>query len=214
MFQQTAAAPRLKAGRPAPGELRRPGERVRRRRSTGRARALGAVLALVIGLALAGCGGGSDDASGVASVGDGGAGVASASPAAELSEDERRLKFAECLRGQGLDVPDPEPGQRGPRFNFGEDVDPQQVRAAAEACREFAPNGGEGVQLDPEQVEAVRELAKCMRENGVPDFPDPAADGRIQLGQGDIDPQDPAVRAAFEKCQEFMPNLGRRGGGS
>nr|MDT0659999.1 hypothetical protein [Micromonospora sp. DSM 115978] len=199
--------------RPA-GGVSAPGRTRGRRRRRIRARESALALGLTVGLALTGCGGGSADGTGVASVGEGGAAAASASPAAELSEDDRRLKFAECLRGQGLDVPDPEPGAAGPRFNFGDDVDPQQVRAAAEACREFAPNGGEGVQLDPEQVETVRELAKCMRANGVPDFPDPSADGRIPFGQSQIDPQDPTVRAAFEKCQEHMPNLGRRDGGS
>lgn len=170
-------------------------------------------LPVVAALALSGCQSGSDDDSGVASAGGGGA-QPSLSAAAGMSDEQRQLKFTACLREQGLDVPDPQPGQKGPRFNGGSDVDPAKVQAALQQCREYAPNGGQPRQLDAGQVEQVRKLARCMRENGVPNFPDPAADGRIQPGLADIDLKDPAVRTAFDKCRESMPNLGQRRGTS
>ncbi|WKU02693.1 hypothetical protein [Micromonospora sp. HUAS LYJ1] len=171
-------------------------------------------LPVVAALALSGCQSGGDDDPGVASAGGGGDTTPSLSAAAGMSDEERQLKFTACLREQGLDVPDPQPGQNGPRFNFGGDVDPAKVQAALQQCREYAPNGGQPRQLDAGQVEQVRKLARCMRENGVPNFPDPSADGRIQPGRADIDLKDPAVRTAFDKCRETVPNLGERRGTS
>jgi hypothetical protein len=56
--------------------------------------------------------------------------------------------------------------------------DMAKIDAAQEACREFAPFGGDGTAPapDPEMEENMRKFAQCMRDNGVPDFPDP--DGR------------------------------------
>ncbi|WP_244367244.1 hypothetical protein [Micromonospora echinofusca] len=177
-----------------------------------RGRLTGVLLALplVAALGLAACGGDDRDDGGVATAG--GDGAKPTLTAVALSDEERRIRFTSCLREEGLDVPDPEPGQNGPRFNFGADVDPAKVEAALQACREFAPNGGQPRQLNAEQIEQVRKLARCMRENGVPHFPDPEADGRIQPGKAGIDRKDPAVRAAFDKCRESLPNLGDRRG--
>jgi hypothetical protein len=44
------------------------------------------------------------------------------------------------------------------------------------------------------------EFSKCVRENGVEDFPDPNADGII-LYYGD----DPDLPAASEKCDHLLP---------
>lgn len=46
--------------------------------------------------------------------------------------------------------------------------------------------------------------AKCMRSNGVPNFPDPSAGGGFAV-RGGFDPQSPAVNAARAKCRQLMP---------
>lgn len=51
-----------------------------------------------------------------------------------------------------------------------------------------------------ELLEERRESARCMRENGVEDFPDPDANGHI-LYYGD----DPDMESASEKCDELQP---------
>ena len=51
-----------------------------------------------------------------------------------------------------------------------------------------------------ELLEERRESARCMRENGVEDFPDPDANGYI-LYYGD----DPDMKSASEKCDELQP---------
>ena len=57
-------------------------------------------------------------------------------------------------------------------------------------------------------AQAVK-YSQCMRENGVPDFPDPQPNGSIQLGRDKsgkgIGPGDPAFDKAEEKCSQFMP---------
>jgi hypothetical protein len=60
--------------------------------------------------------------------------------------------------------------------------------------------------------EAALEFSQCMRDNGVPDFPDPSfteGGGGIIVGGPDgegpgFDPQSDEVRAAFEACGEIL----------
>jgi hypothetical protein len=110
------------------------------------------------------------------------------------------------MRANG--VPDfPDPDAEG-RFSEGEhDSDDPGLRAAQEACRNLAP-GGEHQNLgDPAFVEQMREFSQCMRENGVPDFPDPDAEGRLR-GAGHEQQGDPKFRAAMETCREKLPGGG------
>jgi hypothetical protein len=65
---------------------------------------------------------------------------------------------------------------------------------------------------EADNEEAALEFAQCMRDNGVPDFPDPnftAGGGGIVIGGPDgegpgFDPQSEVVQAAFEACGEFL----------
>jgi hypothetical protein len=61
---------------------------------------------------------------------------------------------------------------------------------------------------DPDQN---RKFAQCMRDNGVPEFPDPDANGQIprdQLDRGSIDSD--TWRKAFDACRSLAPNGGER----
>jgi hypothetical protein len=53
----------------------------------------------------------------------------------------------------------------------------------------------------------MREFSQCMRENGLPDFPDPDADGRLR-GVGHEQQDDPRFREAMETCREKLPGGG------
>ncbi|MEV6305910.1 hypothetical protein AB0M02_41310 [Actinoplanes sp. NPDC051861] len=125
------------------------------------------------------------------------------SAAASIDPDTRNLKFAECMRENGVDVPDPKPGE-GMRLKFGPESGGQEkVQAAMEACREWAPTGvnGGGPGADPQQAEKMRAYAQCMRDNGVESFPDPE-DGmmRIDATTG----EDPDFEAAEQKCGSVL----------
>lgn len=47
-------------------------------------------------------------------------------------------------------------------------------------------------------------FAKCMRSNGVPNFPDPNGSGGFPV-HGRFDPQSPAVKAAQAKRDKLLP---------
>lgn len=98
-------------------------------------RALGPALGLA--LALAACGPAPAD-DGIASAGGAATGAA-ATPSASVTVDrqEAQLKFAQCMREHGIDMPDPAPGQ-GIQIK----IKPGQEKALEEAhkaCEEFAP---------------------------------------------------------------------------
>lgn len=161
----------------------------------GRERARAATLlatGLLAGL-LAGCGTGDGGGADVASVtGAGTQAAASAQPTEDPKE--KALKFAQCMRENGIDVPDPKPGQ-GVRLTLRPGSE-QQMEKARAACKEWEPAGGErgGGRND----ERLRAMAACMRENGVENFPDP------ENGMMRITPEvgeDPDFDKAREKCE-------------
>jgi hypothetical protein len=125
---------------------------------------------------------------------------------APAADQEQARKFAQCIRDNG--VPDfPDPGPDG-RFSEGEhDPDDPALQAAQEKCRDLAPGGEHENTGDPAFVEQMREFSQCMRDNGVPDFPDPDADGRLR-GRGHEQQDDPTFRAASETCRDKLPGGG------
>lgn len=156
-------------------------------------------------LVSAGCADRAGDGDGVATARTG---AATPSPSATKTFDgDAPLKYAQCMREQGMTwFPDPNPGG-GTAIRVPKGLDPKKFEAAQKACREFAPNGGEAGKTDPEMIEMGRKMAKCMRENGVPDFPDPQPNGSIKLDRGKISsgPGDPAFDKAEQKCSQFRP---------
>ena len=65
--------------------------------------------------------------------------------------------------------------------------------------------------LDPN--EALLAFAQCMRDNGVPDFPDPKEDG-ISLGGTGIDRNSPEFKAAQKACETLLPQPSSNTGGN
>jgi hypothetical protein len=106
----------------------------------------------------------------VASVGGDATASAAAAPQAQDAAAQGR-KFAQCMREQGVEMPDPGPDGMVPL-----DVDQgnqDKVTAASRKCREFLPNGGEPAKMSAADIAKRRDFAACIRKNGLPDFPDP-----------------------------------------
>ncbi|GAA2605902.1 hypothetical protein GCM10010399_41090 [Dactylosporangium fulvum] len=123
---------------------------------------------------------------------------ASASPSLDKAEANRQ--FAKCMREHGVDVPDPGP-DGNLQINGGGGGDRSKVLAAAEACQQYMPNGGDLKNLSPEQLEQGRAFAKCMREHGVNMLdPDPNT-GVSSILKSDIDFNSPEFKAAAEACK-------------
>ena len=125
-----------------------------------------AALALVAVIG-AGCG---DDGS----AGDGDAGTAGAAATQDRSEPgarEKGVKFAECVRRNGVaDFPDPDASGE---FRYGVSVTRDVWMQAVEACKDLQPAGALSADRTPEEQDAGLRFARCIRRNGVEDFPDP-----------------------------------------
>jgi hypothetical protein len=88
------------------------------------------------------------------------------------TDQDKAVKFAECIRGHG--VPHfPDPDAKGD-FVFGIDVSPAVWKRAVDACKDLEPPGALSGKRSPKQQSAALRFAQCIRENGVKDFPDPA----------------------------------------
>ncbi|WP_329088515.1 MULTISPECIES: hypothetical protein [unclassified Streptosporangium] len=165
--------------------------------------------ALALALVLTGCGT-ADTGADVASTGGGGGKPAVSSAAPSLDQHERGLKFAQCMRENGVDMADPEPG-KGVTIRVDKSVGKETVDKATAACKEFSPMGGAGPNgPDPQRAESMRKFAQCMRDNGVEAFPDPESGGGLRI-TGAIG-EDPDFQTAQEKCsKEFLPEAGQGG---
>lgn len=159
-----------------------------------------AALPLALALALTGCG--SDDGGdGVATAGDGRKSGGGREPVAK-DPDEQMLQFAKCLREHGVDAADPKPGQ-GVDLNM-DGVGEAKAKRAMEACRQYDPaTTSKNDPISKELEEKLRAYSRCMRSNGVADFPDPVPGEGLQM-DGAIE-RDPDYDGAARACEKLMP---------
>ncbi|SEG93187.1 hypothetical protein SAMN05444920_10856 [Nonomuraea solani] len=161
---------------------------------------------IALSLLLSGCGSGETAGSDVASVsGTGNQAAASAKPTED--RQAKALKFAQCMRENGVDVPDPEPDGKM-MMKFDGSVPQEKVEAAQEACKQYAPSGQRQGGGDPKAAENLRKLAQCMRDNGVESYPDP--EGGMMRITGEVG-NDPDFKSAQEKCQKEAAEAGMGG---
>ena len=98
---------------------------------------------------------------------------------------QQAVKFAECMRDNGVsDFPDPPASGRltidGVMNGSSLDVGSAAWQNAIDACEDLQPPGFTGdEEVTAEEQEVRLEFARCMRENGVEDFPDPTVDGPL-----------------------------------
>lgn len=132
--------------------------------------------------------------------------------AEEITFEEGVLNFAQCMREEGIDFPDPSFDIDGnPEFDNVNIENDNEFEAAFDNCenilREALP---EQFDLDPEVeaalVDASLEFSQCMREQGI-DFPDPKPGefGFFAFRDANIDFQSEEVQEAFEICQPENP---------
>ncbi|HTJ38263.1 MAG TPA: hypothetical protein VL738_33925 [Dactylosporangium sp.] len=148
-----------------------------------------AVVLLMLTLGAAGCGSSQDE-------------TAAPAASASVSRDEMGVKFAQCMREHGIDMPDPEPG-KGPMIRMtGGPGGEEKMNKAMEACRQYnpMPENGRG---DAQSDERNRAFAKCMRDNGVEAFPDPEP-GQVGVRIDRSVAEDPDFDNAQQKCQSTL----------
>jgi hypothetical protein len=134
---------------------------------------------------------------------------------------DQAVKFAECMRNNGVtQFPDPDASGS---FTIdavvnGSSLDTTSAawKNAINACKALEPAGFMGSTRTAEQQQSALKFAQCIRDNGVKDFPDPAADqplidtNRIpsakQAGGMTI------LHAAMQTCRDLAAAAGVTGG--
>ena len=130
----------------------------------------------------------------------------------ETTFEEGVLEFAQCMREEGINFPDPTFDIDGnPQFDNLEIENEEEFESAFENCEDILRNAlPEQFDLDPEVeaalVDASLEFSKCMRDQGI-DFPDPKPGefGFFAFRDANIDFSSEAVQDAFEICQPENP---------
>ncbi len=118
--------------------------------------------------------------------------------------------YSRCMRSHGIsDFPDPtpNPGGQGGSFSWSghgenDDLDPNNPRyqAANKTCQALLPDGGQVPAPSGKLLAEEVRLAACMRDHGMPSFPDPDnANGAFDLGG--IDRSTAKYQAAFATCR-------------
>ena len=130
----------------------------------------------------------------------------------ETTFEEGVLNFAQCMREEGINFPDPTFDIDGnPEFDNLEIENEEEFENAFESCEDILRNAlPEQFDLDPEVeaalVDASLEFSQCMRDQGI-DFPDPKPGefGFFAFRDADIDFSSEEVQEAFEICQPENP---------
>lgn len=146
----------------------------------------------------------------LAACGDGNSSTDSRDPQADFREAS--LRYAECMRRNGVDMPDPSPDEGGLMLREpGSNGDNATFERAQAACRKHLENV-EPPEISDEEEREFREaalrFARCMREHGI-DMADPTfgEGGQVQMRvQGEGDPEEnPAFKQAEKECGELGP---------
>lgn len=175
--------------------------RVRRTPERPRAVRWGAaawIAAAVPALLLTGCSSGDGDAPATA-------GTTAAAAGADTGSggpgQDQAVKFAACLRGHGIDIPDPKPGQglAGVLNSAMRGSGRHNVQQAVAACRRYLPagSGKDSGGVNQKQLE----LASCLRAHGI-DVPDPKPGQGLRLPKtGDTRKVDDALRQCTDPAR-------------
>jgi hypothetical protein len=119
------------------------------------------------------------------------------------------LAYSQCMRAHGVpDFPDPVGNSLQLKASQGSDLDPTSPQniAAQRACKSLQPAGPPGGRVNAAQQANALKYSACMRDNGVPNFPDPVfSGGGVQLKITNIDPNSPQFVAAQKACQSLQP---------
>lgn len=136
------------------------------------------------------------------------------------STGELGLEFAECMRANGVeDFPDPDVSGGltidAIANRTSVDTDSAQFDQALTACKDLQPAGFTGTERTPEQQQAALEFAQCIRDNGVPDFPDPTTDSPMvdtnRIPSAGTERGMTILHAAMKMCGGFAERAGVTG---
>ncbi|MGW9303104.1 hypothetical protein ACWHA3_20110 [Streptomyces cyaneofuscatus] len=127
------------------------------------------------------------------------------SSGSKKTEEDQALEHRKCLREQGLNIPEPKPGENGMGVTIdGGSKGKKEMEKAFKACQDKAVGGGPK-ELSQAEKDKMVAFARCMRKNGF-DMPDPKFDGGAMQAA-------PALKAEdmkkFEKADKACESVGR-----
>ena len=184
-----------------------------------------ALATLVSGVLMAGCGGSSPGPSGATADGaiTSASSAASSGSTASGAYGSGPLAFAKCMRANGVpSFADPKAGGHG-EIPVGNNPAAPAFNSAMTKCQKLVPDSGPparpGSRTHPsaQTLAKLLKIARCMRQHGVPQFPDPQTsvpsnpaaagiseitdfDDAILLFPATINMQAPAYRQALTAC--------------
>jgi hypothetical protein len=138
------------------------------------------------------------------------------------AKPDAMVTFAKCMRANGVpNFPDPGTNGNGGMVIQARAGTPQALtvngvsvngpafQKAMQACHSKLPGGGQPPALSASRRAAMLRFARCMRANGVSNFPDPAFGpaGRVGLkiaAASGIDPSSPAFQHAQAACAKYQ----------
>ena len=118
-------------------------------------------------------------------------------------------ELVRCARANGMpNLPDPQIDSNGrASFPNGTPDPPASVRRACQSIYDRLPASARGdEERPPADMQALLRYARCMREHGVADFPDPDADGRFPLPASLRQGKTPRFLRAMQACRQLNPN--------
>jgi hypothetical protein len=127
----------------------------------------------------------------------------------QAQQFQRLVKFAECMRSRGIDVPDPQPGSV--RIPVATDA---ATTAAMRACQRWLPSLNTSTPGSPKgnlaaEMPHLIAYARCMRGHDIA-LLDPNSFGALNLGQvpgidNDFGRYSPQFRGADAACRHLLP---------
>jgi hypothetical protein len=134
------------------------------------------------------------------------------------------ISMSRCMRANGVpEFPDPREGPNGGGVGWvgglmitgtgtmvveGVSLSGPAFVSAEKVCKEYMPPSGPPPAVSEGQRVTALAQARCMREHGLPNFPDPtfSAGGGIDLNFGPgLNQQSPVFRQAAQKCGSLKP---------
>ena len=133
-----------------------------------------------------------------------------ASSSADAHTGNGWLAFSGCMRSNGVSsYPDPVGNGSPPKQSVQQlGVSSSRFASAEHDCRHLLPNGGRPPSPAQQQLVTANALrfSRCVRDHGVPGFPDPGSDGRIpDPATVGINQGSPKFQTANRACGQFRP---------
>jgi hypothetical protein len=138
----------------------------------------------------------------------GGSGAATATTGGQQAAAAVWRELVACARANGMpNLPDPQIDSNGrAAFPNGTPDPPASVRRACQSIYDRLPPSARGEQgRPPADMQALLRFARCMREHGVADFPDPDAQGNFRAPPGSAGPKTPRFQGAMQACRQLDP---------